>query len=38
MTEQRKKRAHIEPLDREQVDYALELLEELHPISKTPLY
>jgi len=34
----RQKKAHMEPLDRDQVNYALELLEELHPIAKTPLF
>ena len=28
----------MDPLDRDQVNYALEMLEELHPIAKTPLW
>ena len=27
-----------DPLNKAQVDYAIELLEELHPIEKTPVY
>ena len=38
MSEPRKKKAHLQPLDAEQVDYALEQLDELHPISNIPLY
>jgi len=35
---ERQKKAHLEPLDHDQVQYALEMLDELHPIAKTPLY
>ena len=28
----------MDPLDRDQVNYALEMIDELHPIAKTPLY
>jgi len=28
----------MDPLDRDQVDYALQLIDELHPIAKTPMY
>ena len=28
----------MEPLNRDQVDYALQLIDELHPIAKTPMY
>ena len=38
MTTKRIKKASFEPLDRQQVNYALELIDELHPIAKTPLY
>ena len=28
----------MDPLDKDQVDYALEMIDELHPIARTPLY
>lgn len=34
----RQKKAYMDPLDREQVNFALEQINELHPLNKTPLY
>ena len=38
MSEERLKKPTLAPLDKQQVDYALEIIEELHPIAHTPLY
>ena len=36
--QKREKKAHLQPLDKDQVDYAWELIDEIHPIAQTPLY
>ena len=34
----RRKKEFMDPLDREQINYALEQIKELHPLDRTPLY